>query len=196
MRRHNRDLFRIARAVVGSRTEAEDVLQDSYVRAYSHLESFEGRAALRTWLVRIVINQARMRLRKRHRDDALVDPRSPTLTFPRGVAALAPEQPEQKAARREIRSLLEREIDALPEAHRTVFVLRDVEGQSTQETATQLEISAVNVRIRLHRARTILRANIRAQLGSVTPQLYDFGGEHCDALVQAVLLRVVGQPQS
>lgn len=190
MRRHNRGLFRIARAIVADQAEAEDVLQNSYLRAYSNLHRFEGRSALRTWLVRIVVNEARARLRKRHRDLVLVDDQDVLATQAEQRRGSAPEVPEQTASRHQIRTLLEREIDALPDKHRSVFVLRDVEGQSTEETAEQLRISIPNVRVRLHRARAILRENIKAQLGSVTAHLYDFGGDQCDRVVEAVLAAI------
>jgi len=155
MRRHNRRMYRAARTILRDDTEAEDVAQDAYVRAYQHLDQFQGRASFSTWLTRIVVHESLTRARRRRRNeeiDAMDDVRKNRLP------ALSSElTPEHSASASEARSLLESSIDALPDSYRHVFVMRDVEEMSTQETAECLGISEDNVKMRLHRARAQLR---------------------------------------
>jgi RNA polymerase sigma-70 factor, ECF subfamily len=195
MRRHNGRLFRVARAILKNATEAEDALQDAYLDAYRHLGQFRGSAQLATWLTRIVVNQALMRLRRRRRDRVVVPLREPPVTD-RGqapepeVADAALESPPAAVLRDELRRVLERRIDDLPVAFRTVFVMRDVEDMSVQETADCLAIPASTVRTRLFRARALLREALARDLDAATVAVFDFAGERCDRIVAGALARV------
>lgn len=190
MRRQNQRLFRVVRSIVRDEAEAEDVVQDAYVRAYSHLDQFEGRARFATWLTRIAVHEARARIRRGSRYAPLEE-----ATGPRPVSELPDSNggsngPEDEASGRELQKILTRAIDKLPDSHRSVFVLRDVEGLSTAETAEILGLSEANVKVRLHRARTALRADIDRRLGIATRKLFAFAGERCDRTVKAVLERI------
>src|SRR5262249_36530388 len=150
MRRYNQRLFRITRAILHRNDEAEDVMQDAYVRAYEHLNQFLGRARFSTWLTRIAIHEALARVHKRNRSeelDAMISPeKEAALTSP----SLSP---EQQACHSETARLLEEAILSLPDHYRVVVMMRDIEEMSTIETAEALELSEDNVKIRLHRAR-------------------------------------------
>jgi RNA polymerase sigma-70 factor, ECF subfamily len=197
MRRHNARLFRVARAILRNDGEAEDALQDAYLDAYRHIGDFRGAAQLATWLTRIVINQALMRLRRRKRDRVVVpfgERRAPGRDrapgpAEAGVADETIESPPGAVLRGEIRRLLERRIDDLPVAFRTVFVMRDVEDMSVQETADCLAIPAATVRTRLFRARALLREALARDLDAATIDVFGFAGERCDRIVAGVLAR-------
>jgi RNA polymerase sigma factor (sigma-70 family) len=197
MRRHNSRLFRVARAILKDDAEAEDALQDAYLDACRHIGDFRGDAPPATWLTRIVINQGLMRLRRRKRDRVVV-PFAERWTTERGieqdqaeadVADESIESPPGAVLRGEIRRLLERRIDDLPVAFRTVFVMRDVEDMSVQETADCLSIPAATVRTRLFRARVLLREALARDLDAVTVDVFGFAGERCDRIVAGVLAR-------
>jgi RNA polymerase sigma-70 factor (ECF subfamily) len=200
MRRHNGRLFRVARAILKDDAEAEDALQEAYLAAYRHVGDFRGTAQPATWLTRIVINEALMRLRRRRRDRTVVPFRVPLAGEPglepdpaeAEVADESLESPAGLALRAEIRRLLERRIDALPIAFRTVFVMRDVEEMSVQETADCLAIPAATVRTRLFRARNLLRQALARDLDAATLDVFGFAGERCDRIVAGVLARVPG----
>ena len=192
MRRHNQRLFRAARAILNDDAEAEDVMQETYTRAFAHLGQFRGEAQLGTWLTRIAVHEALARARKRRRlaplpandaVEALAMPDRPT-----------PTDPEHEAHNAELRKLLERAIDELPESYRTVFVLREVEGLSTATTAESLGVSEEVVKTRLSRARVRLRDGLYERAGAVASAAFTFGAERCDRLVAAVLPRLVGEP--
>jgi|KBSMisStaDraftv2_1062788.scaffolds.fasta_scaffold25406_4 RNA polymerase sigma-70 factor (ECF subfamily) len=197
MRRYNQKLYRAARSVFPSDPgEAEDVVQDAWVRAFAHLSQFEGRSSLPTWLVRITLHEAWARARRLRRSEPLgdVDADAPDATkrrkeFTMNVASPAPD-PETDAAGTEMRGILEAAVAALPEGYRTVFVLRAVEEMSTEETAESLEISTDAVKTRLHRARGLLRKELFARAGASQAALYPFAGARCDRIVAAVLSRV------
>src|SRR5438552_6936405 len=157
MRRHNQRLYRAARAILRDDAEAEDVMQDAYVRAYQHLSQFAGRAKFSTWLTRIAVHEALARVQRRGRYQALDDMQrnGDSMTF----ASTNP-NPEQQLASAESNGLLERAILALPETYRTVLMLRDIEELSTAETAECLELTEDNVKVRLHRARALLRREL------------------------------------
>jgi RNA polymerase sigma-70 factor (ECF subfamily) len=195
MRRHNGRLFRVARAILKDDAEAEDALQDAYLDAYRHIAEFRGDARLTTWLTRIVINHALMRLRRRRRDRVVV-PLGERWTVESGVepggteADGADEESESPAGivlRGEIRRLLERRIDDLPVAFRVVFVMRDVEDMSVQETAECLAVPTATVRTRLFRARALLREALARDLDTATTGVFGFAGERCDRIVAGVL---------
>src|SRR4029453_9398124 len=181
MRRYNQRIYRAVRAITGNDGEAEDVMQDAYVRAYAHLDQYAGRASFATWLTRIAVHEALARRRRWERfvdlDDVM-----PTLVFPgRG--------PEQRATARELRARRQEAIDELPPGFRAVFVLREVEGLSTAETAESLGIPAETVKTRLHRARSLLRDRLWARAGRLSGDVFEFGAGRCDRLVVAVLAR-------
>jgi RNA polymerase sigma-70 factor (ECF subfamily) len=180
MRRYNQRLYRAARAIVGDDREAEDVVQETYVRAFARLDQFEGRAAFATWLTRIAVHEALARIRQRGRFDPLA---ADDVAAHQGGAG---RDVEDQAAAREIGRALERAVDALPDAYRAVFVLRDVEELSTAETAALLELRAETVKTRLHRARALLRAALRDGIRDT----YAFGNARCDRIVAAVLHRL------
>jgi RNA polymerase sigma-70 factor (ECF subfamily) len=193
IQQHNRRLYRIARSIVHDGGEAEDVLQEAYVRALSSLHSFRGEARLGTWLARIVINEARGRLR-RYRPTVELDavdtsPGSPAqiIAFPNVTPRL---DPETTLAQREIFTLVERAIDEVPEAFRTVLIARLVEGMSTDETAELFGIAPETVKTRLHRARRLLKEKIEAQIGPVLGDAFPFAGQRCECLTSRVLVRL------
>jgi RNA polymerase sigma-70 factor, ECF subfamily len=185
MRRHNRRLFRIARAIVREDDEAEDVLQEAYVRAFEHLGRLEDLAAVATWLSRIVVNEARARLRRRRiaRDLAPADVE---------VRLMAAPDPEQQMLSKQLQGVLALAIDALPLGYRTVFVLRELEGLDTKEVSAALGIREEAVKTRLHRARTALRDELYARIGAAALPPFSFDGQRCDRLVAAVLSRIAG----
>jgi RNA polymerase sigma-70 factor (ECF subfamily) len=187
MRRHNQRLYRAARAIMGDEAEVEDVLQQTYMNAFSHLHQFEARAQFSTWLTRILINEASHRRRARQRAQAAVEPvRDSREDVLDGAAAPEPD-PEQRAYAGELRRLLEEAVDALPEPYRVVFMLRDVEGLSTAETADVLGLGHEAVKTRLHRGRLMLRRLVRARVGATMEDLFPFHAPRCDRVVAAVL---------
>ncbi len=195
MRRHNRRLYRLARASLGDETEAKDALQEAYVAAFRRLGQFRGEAALGTWLARIVLNECVSRQRRALRRDKVV-PMISMESHPEAMMQLADdtEPPESALARAQIKALLEAGINALPESLRLVFVLRSVEELSVAETAEHLGISQENVRARHLRARGLLRQSLTAVLESAQRELYPFGGCDCDAVIAAVLSRLPHRP--
>jgi RNA polymerase sigma-70 factor (ECF subfamily) len=195
MRRYNGKLFRVVRAILKDDAEAEDALQEAYLDAYRHIGEFRGEARLSTWLTRIVINQALMRLRKHRRDRVVVpfeDGRAPEPD--RAEADVADEHTESPPAatlRAEIRRALERRIDELPMAFRTVFVMREVEDMTVEETAECLSIPPATVRTRLFRARALLREALARDMDMATVDVFSFAGERCDRIVAGVLARAL-----
>ena len=188
MRRHNRMLFRTARAILRDDAEAEEALQDAYLKAYRALDQFRGDSKISTWLVRITANEALMRLRKRARTAEIVDLHASPV--PEEAAVRKEEQPESQAARKELRGLLESKIDALPEAFRTVFILRGLEEFSVEETAAALDIPEATVRTRFFRARSLLREALSSEIDLVFDEAFGFAGARCDRVVAAVLLKL------
>jgi RNA polymerase sigma-70 factor, ECF subfamily len=191
MRQYNGKLFRIARSILRDDAEAEDALQDAYLDAYRHIGDFRGGSQLATWLTRIVINHALMRVRRQKRNPVVVpfgDPGvAPTPTPADDVADEQAEPPPIAMLRAEIRQLIERRIDELPVAFRTVFVMRDVEDMSVQETAECLSIPAATVRTRLFRARALLRETLSRDLDTASIDVFSFLGDRCDRIVAKVL---------
>jgi RNA polymerase sigma factor (sigma-70 family) len=185
IKRHNQRLYRVARAILGDDTEAEDVLQETYIHAFTHLSDFRAEARLSTWLTRIALNEALGRRRQRR---ATVDVKA----IEAMAAPFSPHEadPEQASALAEIRRLLERAVDGLPEPFRIVFVMRDVEEMSTEETAFLLRLRPQTVKTRLHRARRLLREALRDTLATVFTDTFPFAGAPCDRLTQAVLDRL------
>lgn len=192
MRRHNRPLFRTARAILRDDAEAEDVLQEAYFKAYRTIGDFRGEARLSTWLGRIVANEALMRLRKRARRSEIVPLHSSaTVEDLNQISDTNMRQgPEISAQRAEIRKLIETQIDALPEAYRPVFVLRAVEEFSVEETADVLQIPAATVRSRFFRARSLLREALAKEIDVACEDAFGFAGERCDRIVASVMARI------
>jgi RNA polymerase sigma-70 factor (ECF subfamily) len=198
MRRHNRMLFRVARGIVRSDIEAEDVLQDAYLVAYGSLPDFRGDAQLSTWLTRIVINQALAHLRKHRREGQLFDLHN-IVDLERALppverAPCVPDGPESRAMRAELCTLLEGGIDRLPPAFRTVFILRAVEELSVEETAACLGIPEATVRSRFFRARRQLRKALEQTLDVALQDVFRFDGARCDRIVLAVVQRLTALP--
>ncbi|MCL4684724.1 RNA polymerase sigma factor [Myxococcota bacterium] len=192
MRRHNQQVYRAVRSILRQESEVEDVVQEAYFSAYRHLAKFEGRARFSTWLVRIAVNAALDRRRRRARVVALdpaTEERLAAQSEPR-IGGNDGGDPEEQSARRELAHLLESAIDDLPELFRVVYVLREVEGMDTQETAESLEIEPATVKTRLHRARTLLRERLIHDFDTAALQAFPFGAERCDRLVAAVLDRL------
>jgi RNA polymerase sigma-70 factor (ECF subfamily) len=185
MRRNNRRIYRAARSIVRDDREAEDVMQDAYVRAFEHLADFDRRARFATWLTRIAINEALARIRRGRRHESL-DSLSEEQAMPRTTQPT----PEQSASDGEMRGVLERAIDALPDDFRTVFLLRAVEEMSGVETAACLGIPEDTVRTRLHRARNRLQELLLAELEPKVNGAFDFAAPRCDRVVAAVFLRL------
>lgn len=180
MRRYNQRLFRIARGILRDDADAEDVVQEAYIRVFTHLEQFRGDSAVGTWLVRIAINLALGRVRQ-HRPTVDIAERS--------IASSGPD-PETLMARQELRTLIERSIDELPDAFRSVFVARIVEGLSIQETAELFHIRPETVKTRVHRARRALRRSLEQHVGATVSDAFSFDGERCARLTQHVIDRL------
>lgn len=193
MRRYNRLLYRVARSILRDDAEAEDVMQDAYVRAYQHLGSFEGRAKFATWLTRIAVHEALARARKRSRFQAHDFSEEPIGDAMKPLAS-TDRTPEQQVYDREVADVLEKAILTLSEEHRLVFMLRDVEGMSTEEAAESLNLTQENVKVRLHRARAALRKQLYAAVGGSAPGCFQFHATRCDRVVQHVF-EVLGLPQ-
>lgn len=183
MRRHNRLLFRTARAILQNEADAEEVVQEAYLKAFLNLGGFAGSSRLSTWLVKITVNEALARLRRRMPTGAPEQPVEDSMV----PETTAETSPEAAAAQGEIRRLLEAAIDALPQAQRTVFMLRAVEEFSTEDTATCLGIPAETVKTRLHRAKQQLRRRLQHRVATALSETFPFAGARCDRVVVAVL---------
>jgi RNA polymerase sigma-70 factor (ECF subfamily) len=190
MRKHNGRLFRVARAILKDDAEAEDALQDAYLDAYKHMGDFRGDAQLSTWLTRIVVNQSLMRLRRQRRQRVVVPFEQDGDREEVEVADEKAEPPSSAALRAEVRRLLEQRIDQLPVAFRTVFVMREVEDMTVEETAQSLGIPPATVRTRLFRARALLRTALARDIDTATVDVFGFAGARCDRIVAAVLARI------
>jgi RNA polymerase sigma-70 factor (ECF subfamily) len=185
MRRHNRTVFRAARAILRSDDEAEDVMQHAYVRAFEHLGDYEGRSRFSTWLTRIAIYEAFARLRRRERLALLEDSAD-------GGAAMVDDRasPEERVGDAELRVITEAAIDDLPEDFRVVFVLRAVEQMSVADVAASLEIPEDTVKTRYFRARQRLRQSLLERLDSTAERAFEFYLDRCDRVVLAVIARL------
>jgi RNA polymerase sigma-70 factor, ECF subfamily len=189
MRRYNRPLFRTARAILRDDAEAEDALQEAYLQAFRTLGSYRGEARLSTWLARVVANEALMRLRKHARRSAIVPLHAGI--EPEEIKDMDKEnEPESAARRAEMRRLLEKRIDALPDDYRAVFMLRAVEDYTVEEAAAILQIPEATVRSRLFRARSLLREGLAAEADLACGEAFGFAGERCDRVVTHVMKRL------
>jgi RNA polymerase sigma-70 factor, ECF subfamily len=190
MRRYNERVYRAARAIVRDDLEAEDVMQQAYVNAFTHLRQFNGSARFSTWLTRIVINESLARVRRQGRYEAFDDELSNVEPF---MSRNPSENPERQAFTSELRELLEWAIDTLPDGMREVFMLRDVEGLSTSEVAECLGVTEDVVKTRLSRGRAALRSVMLERTGATTPEAFRFYRPRCDRVVAHVLARIVPQ---
>ncbi len=185
---NNQRLYRLARGILRDDSEAEDVVQDTYIRLFTHLDEFRGEASLTTWLSRIAINEALGRVRKRK----LVAPlpaadsvaSADIIPFPRQTSS---EDPEKTMAQREIQHVVEQAIDELPDLFRIVFVARVMEGMSVEATADLLGLNVITVKTRLHRARKMLRDSVERRIGPVALDAFPFAGRRCDRLTETVM---------
>jgi len=188
MRRYNQRLYRVARSILRDDGEAEDVMQDAYVRAYQHLGQFAGRAKFSTWLTRIAVHEALARAHRGKRYDALEG-----LSAVQGEAmkfASAAPSPEQEVATAQSHAILEEAILSLPESYRTVLMMRDIEELTTAEAAESLDITEQNVKVRLHRARALLRRELYTRAGVSGADAFAFMGVRCDRVVKNVFARL------
>ena len=190
MRRYNERIYRAARAIVRDEQEAEDIMQQAYVNAFTHLRQFNGSAQFSTWLTRIAINEALARVRRRGRYEAFDDDLPNVEPFMSGNPV---QNPERQAFVGELRGLLEWAIDTLPDGMREVFVLREVEGLSTAEVAESLGVSEDVVKTRLSRGRAALRRALLDRTGASAPEAFRFYRPRCDRVVQQVLARIAEQ---
>ena len=192
MRRHNQRVYRVARAVVNDEGEVEDVMQQAYINAFTHLHQFQERARFSTWLTRITLNEAFGRRRRLRAESTISLPSlsdEPTGESMERMTAPQPD-PERQAYAGELRQALEAAIDALPEHYRLVFMLRDVEGLSTSEAGAGLGLGDEAVKTRLHRARAMIRRALTARLGSAAEGAFAFEAPRCDRVVAGVLARL------
>lgn len=192
MQKYNQRLYRIARGILRNDSEAEDVVQEAYVSAFTHLDSFRGDSSLPTWLARITMNEALGRLRARrpivditefetHRTSAEV------IQFPLTSKS---DDPERTMAQRQILQLVEQATDNLPEVYRIVFITRVIEGMSVEDTAEVLGIRPETVKTRLHRARRLIREQLDKQIGPVLMDAFPFAGRRCERVTATVLNRL------
>ncbi len=191
MRRHNRRLYRLARAALSDATEAEDAVQDAYLNAFRSIAGFRGDCALSTWLSRLVLNECLARQRRNHRRENII----PMVSFESTMSAVAniadgSDLPDRSAGREQMRALLEQKVSELPEALRVAFVLRSVEELSVGETAQILGIGEETVRTRHFRARGLLRESLARDVDLAERDLFEFGGSHCDGITARVLGRL------
>jgi RNA polymerase sigma-70 factor (ECF subfamily) len=191
IKRNNRRLFRVARAVMHNDAEAEDVVQEAYVQAFTKLDAFRGGAQFSTWLTRIALNEALGRMRRRRPTTELAEldvaagPQGGSvIMFP---TSLMPPAADSELARRQVREFLEKAVDDLPDAFRTVFILRDVEEMSIDETANQLSLKPETVKTRLHRARRLMRATVEKRLAATFSELFPFDGARCQRMADRVI---------
>ena len=190
MRRYNERVYRAARSIVRDEHEAEDVMQEAYVNAFTHLGQFNGSARFSTWLLRIAIHESLARVRRRGRYEAFDDELSNVEPF---MSRSPSENPERYAFTGELRSLLEWAIDTLADGMREVFVLREVEGLNTAEVAEALDVSEDVVKARLSRGRAALRRVLLERTGATAPEAFRFYRPRCDRVVSHVLARISGQ---
>jgi len=189
MRRHNQRLYRAARAILRDDAEAEDVMQEAYVNAYTHLAQFDGRAQFSTWLTKIAVYEALARVRRRGRYDPMDQSALETLMPPTPTP-----DPERQAFGRELGALIESAVDQLGDGCREVFMLRQVEGMSTAETAQALGVSEDVVKTRFSRARSALQRDLLERTEEVAATTFTFGQARCDRVVAAVLARISVEP--
>ena len=192
MQRHNRRLYRITRSILRNDSEAEDAVQETYIKAFTHMHGFRAESSLSTWLSRIAMNEAF----ERHRRERPMPERQSVHAFATDAQILpfpctpASTDPERGMAQREIIELVERAADRLPEIFRIVFVTRVIEGMSVEETAALLDLEPKTVKTRLHRARKLLRKHLEKQIGPMFLNAFPFAGARCERITATVLQRL------
>jgi RNA polymerase sigma-70 factor (ECF subfamily) len=192
MRRYNQRVYRVVRSVLVNSEDAEDVLQEAWVRAYEHLDQFRGLASFSTWVTKIAFYEALARAKKNKRWLPLQDPEG--VIMPEAERRQPPtETPEAQAMRTQLGRMLEAAVDELPESYRSVFVLREVEQLNTSETAECLGLSEEAVKTRLHRSRALLRRELEARMGPAIVEAHSFMGVRCDRSVARVLERIAAR---
>lgn len=199
MRQHNQRMYRIARSILRDDAEAEDIVQDAFIKAFTNLNMLRDATSIGAWLARVTVNMSISRARQLNRRRQTVSSGETLEGRPDLESKAAMEigqiNPEQLAAIRDVRKLLEQEIDKLSDGFREVFVLREVEQMSVAETADALGIRPETVKTRLHRAKLLLRAGLQDHITAVSLKAFPFGGEHCDRTTKAVLRRLREQPE-
>jgi RNA polymerase sigma-70 factor, ECF subfamily len=195
MKRHNQMLYRAARSILKNEAEAEDAVQEAYMQAYRAMGDFRGDSKVSTWLVRIVVNEAITRLNKHARRAEVIrlegdNPQQDQHSSEDSMNESLPEQPDRATLRAEMRKLLEARIDTLPEAFRSVFVLRAVEEMSVEETAAVLDLNEATVRTRFFRAKGLLREWLSRDIDLAHGDAFSFAGARCDRIVAAVMARL------
>ncbi len=187
VRRYNQRVYRAVRAILRDDSEAEDVMQDAHVAAFQHLHEFEGRAAFSTWLTKIAVHEALARLKKMKR----FEPKD----FSENESVIAMKEdvmsPESATAYAETRVLLEEAILSLPILYRSVLVMRDLEEMSTTQTASVLDLTEETVKVRLHRARAMLRKELYIRVGANSSSAFQFGAKRCDRVTENVMSRIL-----
>jgi len=192
MRRHNRRLFRVTRTILRDSDAAEDAVQEAYLRAFTKLDSYRPTGKFSAWLTRVALNEALMMRRRDRGDTVSLDEIGEELVSPADPSTTESQTADQYVEAAHARALLEHAIDALPENFRMVFVLRVVEGLDVRETAECLELNSNTVRTRLFRAQRQLRGDLSRRLQSESSEIFDFGSERCDHVVETVLARLQG----
>lgn len=182
MRRYNQRVYRVGRAVLRDDMEAEELAQETWVRVFTHLAGFEGRSLFSTWLTRIAYNEAWALARRRRRFESIEAGRD----LPGRSSEDKEDDPEQVATNRELQSAVEDAVTALPVTYRTVFVMRQIEEMSTEETAEILDLTPGAVKVRLHRARALLRRKLLRRRAFQPTELFPFLGSRCDRIVRLV----------
>jgi RNA polymerase sigma-70 factor (ECF subfamily) len=202
MRRYNRPLYRTARSILKDDADAEDALQESYLLAYRNLHLFRGDSSLATWLTRIVVNESVARLRKTARRAQVIELGANTVSdeprYEDAMPSMSPmtaEPPEHSTARAEMRGMIERKIDALPESFRVVFMLRAIEEMTVEETAACLGIPEATVRTRYFRAKSLLRESLSREIDFALEEAFAFDGARCDRIVEGVM-QTLSDPSS
>jgi RNA polymerase sigma-70 factor (ECF subfamily) len=192
MQTYNRRLYRIARSILRDDAEAEDAVQESYVRAFTHLQNFRGESSLGTWLSRITINEALGRLRTRRVtvDLATVETQGTAAEIIPFPLTSKSDDPERTMAQRQLLQLVEKATDNLPEVYRTVFIARVIEGMSVDETSDILNLRPETVKTRLHRARRLVHEQLNKQIGPVLMDAFPFAGRRCERMTATVMKRL------
>jgi RNA polymerase sigma-70 factor (ECF subfamily) len=189
MRRYNQRIYRVAVTILRDDAEAEDVMQEAYVRGYQHLDEFAGEAKFSTWLTKIAVHEAIARVRSRAKSSESKSVSDASLDVMDTLRSDA-RDPEMQTYDHELRSVLERAMDTLPDTYRSVFVLRVIEGLDVNETAAALDLGVEAVKTRLHRGRAMLRKELERRAGIVAPNMFPFHLSRCDRVVEGVLSRI------
>ncbi|MER1939664.1 RNA polymerase sigma factor [Castellaniella sp. FW104-16D08] len=195
MRKYNQKLYRTARGILHNEADAEDVVQEAWFKAFTHIRDFRGESRPSTWLTRVVVNEALMRLRRNKSHDLRIQWLETEEQISEAMSddllpIASPEQPDQTAWRGEMRRAIEQQIDALPEKYRAVFMLRGVEEMSSAEVAAALDIPEATVRVHYMRARKLLQSGLQASVDAQLGQAFSFAGERCDRIVAGVHQRL------